>query len=203
MKIATYCGGIASTNAYYLPEAKTLVDAPEGALAWVRDNAWEIDLLLLTHGHFDHVWDASAIRAEAACRVAYHPADRPLIRDMANQARMFGIELDDPGVEADISLEDGATLEAGPFVFRQLHIPGHCPGSICFYCEPEGLVFGGDVLFAGSIGRTDLPGGSTELLLDGIRKKLLTLPDKTWVYPGHGPPTRIGRERDANPFLIG
>lgn len=201
MKIASYCGGIAATNAYYLPEARTLVDAPEGALAWIGDNALAVDLLLLTHGHFDHVWDASAIKAATGCRVAYHPDDRPLIMDLGNQARMFGLDLDAPGLEPDISLGDGAHIEAGPFKFKELHIPGHCPGSICFYCEAEKLVFGGDVLFAGGIGRTDLPGGSTAMLLGGIRKKLLTLPDATWIYPGHGPPTRIGRERESNPFL--
>lgn len=201
MKIATYTGGIAATNAYYLPEARTLVDAPEGTLTWVRDNGWDVDLLLLTHGHFDHVWDAHAIKADTGCRVAYHPEDRPLVMDLGAQARMFGVALDTPGLDADIELKDGAVVEAGPFSFKQLHIPGHCPGSICFYCEAEKRVFGGDVLFAGSIGRTDLPGGSTELLLEGIRKKLLVLPDATWVYPGHGPPTRIGRERLTNPFL--
>lgn len=202
MKIATYCGGIAATNAYYLPEARALVDAPEGALAWIRENGWAVDLLLVTHGHFDHIWDAAAIKAETGCRVAYHPDDRPLLMDPGRQARVFGLDLDAPGLEADIALQDGGTLEAAPFTFRTLHIPGHCAGSICFYCESEKLVFGGDVLFAGGIGRTDLPGGSTETLLDGIRTKLLTLPDETWLYPGHGPPTRIGREQRSNPFLI-
>ncbi len=201
MKIATYCGGIAATNAYYLPEARALIDAPEGADKWLRDNDWSPDLLLLTHGHFDHVWDAAAIKNRTGCRVAYHPDDRPLVMDLGAQARMFGLELDSPGLDADIALKDGGTVEAGAFAFRTLHVPGHCPGSICFYCEAEGLIFGGDVLFASGIGRTDLPGGSTDTLLSGIRKKLLTLPDTTCLYPGHGPPTRIGREKQTNPFL--
>lgn len=202
MKIATFTGGIAVTNAYYLPEARTLVDAPEGTAKWLSDNGWNLDLLLITHGHFDHVWDAALIKENTGCKVAYHQDSRPLIMDLSWQARMLGIELDAPGLEADISVEDGGSVTAGPFTFKALHVPGHCPGSICYYCEAESLIFDGDVLLAGGIGRTDLPGGSLEMLLDGIRKKLLTLPEETWLYSGHGPPTRIGREKQSNPLLM-
>lgn len=201
MKIETYTGGIAATNAYYLPEARVLFDAPEGALEWVRNNGWTVDQLLLTHGHFDHIWDAAAVKKATGCRVGCHEADRPLLADPGGQARLFGLDLDDAAIAADFPLEDGGSVEAEPFTFRLMHIPGHCPGSVCFHCEAEGLVFAGDVLFAGSVGRTDLPGGSRERLLDGIRRKLLVLPDPVWVYPGHGPPTRIGRERETNPYL--
>jgi glyoxylase-like metal-dependent hydrolase (beta-lactamase superfamily II) len=200
MKIETYTGGMLETNGYYLPEARVLIDAPEGIADEAKDQKWQVDTLLLTHGHYDHIWDAAAVRDQFGCRVLYHPLDRVLLTDPTIWRR-FGLMVDLPPVEADADLKEGDILELGPVTFEQFHIPGHCAGSICFYDKKAGVVFGGDVLFAGGVGRWDLPGGSQEQLFTGIRTKLYPLPDETRVYPGHGPSTTIGRERATNPFV--
>ncbi len=128
-----------------------------------------------------------------------HPADRPLYDGLPEQGRWFGLELGRPPAP-EVMLHHGQRLGIGDSSFEVRHLPGHSAGHVCFI--GEGIVLGGDVLFEGSIGRTDLPGGDLEALLSGIRRELLALPDATLVYPGHGPPTTIGREREENPFLV-
>jgi len=115
--------------------------------------------------------------------------------------RNFGLPIDLKPVKATKFLEEGEVFEMAPFCFKILHIPGHCPGSICLYEEKEGLIFGGDVLFEGGVGRWDLPGGSQKQLISGIKGNLLGLPEKTVVYPGHGGVTTIGEEKAHNPYL--
>jgi glyoxylase-like metal-dependent hydrolase (beta-lactamase superfamily II) len=202
-EISTYTGGIAATNAHLLrlPGGTVLVDAPEGAAAWLRRQKVRVDVLFLTHQHFDHVMDAAAVKAEHGCRVyAFAPFSRELTLE-----RLFGMVtgtfVEVPAFEVDELLEGRDTLEAAGETWRLHHVPGHSPDSVCFLLARDHLLFGGDVLFLDGIGRTDFPGGSTELLLSGIESKLLPLPDATRVFPGHGDETTIGRERLEDPFL--
>jgi glyoxylase-like metal-dependent hydrolase (beta-lactamase superfamily II) len=159
-----------------------------------------IALLLLTHGHFDHVWDAAMIVREHGCQVAMHGTTEQMLADR-NLLKRFGLDLEVEPVAASILLQEGANQQFPGLVMDVLEVPGHCPGSLCFYDRLSGNLFGGDVLFAGGIGRWDLPGGDHDLLLKGIHGKILSLPDSTIVYSGHGPATRIGLEKRTNPYL--
>jgi glyoxylase-like metal-dependent hydrolase (beta-lactamase superfamily II) len=154
----------------------------------------------LTHAHIDHVLGVARVLAETPVPVWLHPADRPLYDAVPEQAAWFGLaapRLPPP----DHAFAHGETVRVGSLEFRVRHAPGHSPGSVCLV--GEGVVFGGDVLFAGSVGRTDLPGGDHETLIASIERELLSLPDATIVYTGHGPETTVGRERRSNPFLTG
>jgi len=154
----------------------------------------------ITHAHLDHVMGVARVRAETGAPVYLHPADRDLYDHVVQQGLAFGIPVDPPP-PPDGELVAGETVRVGTVAFTVRHAPGHSPGSVCLV--GEGVVFTGDVLFAGSIGRTDLPGGDFETLLRSIERELLTLPDSTIVYSGHGPETTVGQERRANPFLSG
>ena len=171
-------------------------------LDYVTRNDLRVRHLLLTHAHIDHVFGCAFFAREFGMRWKLHEADLPLLDNAALQAQMFGVELERPPAP-ETSLEEGGTVRFGKAVWQVLHTPGHSPGSVSFYDEANGFVIGGDVLFQGSIGRTDLWGGSMETLLHSIRTKLLALPDETTVYAGHGPSTTIGQERRTNPFLAG
>jgi len=171
-------------------------------LDYVTRNDLRVRHLLLTHAHIDHVFGCAFFAREFGMRWKLHEADLPLLDNAALQAQMFGVELERPPAP-ETSLEEGGTVRFGKAVWQVLHTPGHSPGSVSFYDEASGFVIGGDVLFQGSIGRTDLWGGSMETLLHSIRTKLLALPDETTVYAGHGPSTTIGQERRTNPFLAG
>jgi glyoxylase-like metal-dependent hydrolase (beta-lactamase superfamily II) len=201
-QISIYTGGLAETNAYFLKldDGWLAVDAPEGAADAIAENGLTVSALVLTHGHWDHIWDAAAVAGQFNCPVYYHRDDEPLCTN-PKIMRSFGLPVDLPPVRAVKFLAQGDTLAAAPYTFKILHVPGHCPGSICLYEEQHGFLFGGDVLFAGGVGRWDLPGGSEQLLIGGIREKLLPLPAATVVYPGHGPQTTIGEEKSRNPYL--
>lgn len=195
-----FTGGNLETNSYLIPcpEGNILVDAPEGAArAFERGR---VSLLLLTHGHFDHVWDAAEVAARHGCPVAMHPVTQEIVNDRG-LLRRIGIDLEIQPVTASLLLREGPVSLLGKS-FRILEVPGHCPGSLCLHDGEHGLLYGGDVLFSGGVGRWDLPGGDRELLLSGIRSKLLTLPPGTVVLPGHGPSTTIGREMLSNPYLL-
>ena len=195
-----FTGGALETNAYFLacPEGNILIDAPEGSAEAFREIP--ISLLVLTHGHFDHVWDAAKIANMHNCPVAMHATTEEMLADR-NLLRRFGLDLEVEPVAAGRLLREGANQALLGRTFDIYEVPGHCPGSLCFHSLEEGVLFGGDVLFAGGVGRWDLPGGDKELLLSGIRTKLLPLLDATIVYPGHGPATTIGREKISNPYL--
>lgn len=199
----SFCGGIFETNCYLLkaPEGWILFDAPDGAGAWV-ESLGQIDLrlLLLTHGHFDHVPDVARIKRRFQCPIGCHPATAPMISD-PEFFRSFGFQLEIEPVEPDFFVEETPARKFLGLEMQVLEVPGHCPGSLCFFSRPDELLIGGDVLFAGSIGRGDLPGGDLDLLIRGIREKLFRLGDNVTVLPGHGPPTKIGNERITNPFL--
>lgn len=165
---------------------------------WVTEMGIEITRILLTHGHLDHIGAVDELRERFGCPVLIHSRDAEMLTDARkNLSAYFG-----PGLSfkaADGFLQDGQILTVGNKSLKVLHTPGHSPGSVCFLTD-EGVI-SGDTLFAGSIGRTDFPGGSLDELLRGVETKLLTLPDDTPVYPGHGESTSIGRERVENPFL--
>ena len=154
----------------------------------------------LTHAHIDHVLGVPRLKADSGAPVYLHPGDRMLYDHVAEQATAFGMRAA-PLPAPDRALAHGDLLRVGTLQFRVRHAPGHSPGSVVF--EGHGMAFAGDVLFQGSIGRTDLPGGDFETLRKSIERELLTLPDSTIVYCGHGPETTVGRERRANPFLTG
>ena len=200
MEIDCFTGGIFDTNCYFLHKEGILIDAPQEAAEWLTGKGYRVRTLLITHGHIDHVWDAAHIQRVHGCRVGYH-ADCVEMLTVPNFFKRFGYNWEIDPVRADFLIEESATLDVDGRAFRVLHIPGHCEGSLCFYEKDEHRVFGGDVLFAGSIGRTDLPGGDHELLLRGIREKMWSLPDDTTVLSGHGPATTVGIEKKTNPYL--
>jgi len=154
----------------------------------------------ITHAHLDHVMGVARLKHETGVAVYLHPADRELYDHAVQQGLAFGIPVD-PLPPPDRELVPGEEVRVGDLAFAVRHTPGHSPGSVCLV--GDGVVFTGDVLFAGSIGRTDLPGGDFETLIKSIERELLPLPDSTIVYSGHGPETTIGRERLGNPFLTG
>lgn len=196
-----FTGGALETNAYLIacPEGNLLVDAPEGAARAFADD--RISLLLLTHGHFDHVWDAAEVARIHGCPVAMHPVTEELLADR-NLLRRLGLDLEVEPVAAGRKLKEERDVRLLGRTFDLLEVPGHCPGSVCLHDAACGVLYGGDVLFRGGVGRWDLPGGDRELLLSGIREKLLVLPPDTVVFPGHGPATTIGEERLSNPYLL-
>jgi glyoxylase-like metal-dependent hydrolase (beta-lactamase superfamily II) len=202
MGYESFCGGIFETNCYLFkaPEGPILFDAPQGSCEWVRSLGVEPKLLLLTHGHIDHVQDVARIKQQFGCPIGCHPLAAPMISDR-EFFRNFGFELEIEPVEPDFLIEETPSRNFLGADFQVLEIPGHCPSSLCFFSRNDKLLIGGDVLFAGSIGRGDLPGGDIDLLITGIRKKVFPLGDDVTVLPGHGPPTRIGTERRTNPFV--
>lgn len=159
----------------------------------------EVTAIVATHAHFDHVIAAEAVRNHTGAPFYLHSDDRPVLDWMQESGRMFlGMELGPPP-EVDTSPEEGDFVRAGSVELGILHTPGHSPGSIVLLNEDA--VFSGDTLFAGSVGRTDLPGGDTQALVDAVKHKLFTLDRDLPVYPGHGPETTLERERITNPFV--
>jgi glyoxylase-like metal-dependent hydrolase (beta-lactamase superfamily II) len=200
--IHTFTGGMAQTNAWLMesPQGNLLIDAPEGTARWLLARGVRVDTLLITHQHFDHVQDAAEVKAEHGCQaLAWSPFSRELTLERLVGA-VDGRELV-PEFSVDAVLAESDQIVAGGCSWRLLHIPGHSPDSVCFHQPEGGFVFGGDVLFLDGVGRTDFPGGSFEQLMEGIRGKLMVLPDETRLHPGHGPATTLGRERRHNPFL--
>ncbi|MEI6080966.1 MAG: MBL fold metallo-hydrolase [Verrucomicrobiota bacterium] len=197
-----FTGGALQTNSYLVacPEGNILIDAPEGSAEAFRDIP--ISMLLLTHGHYDHVWDAATVALHHRCTVAMHPVTETMLADR-NLLRRFGIDLEVEPVTADLKLLEGSGQRLLGRSFDLFEVPGHCPGSLCIHDASSNLLFGGDVLFAGGVGRWDLPGGDRDLLLSGISTKLLPLPGQTVVLPGHGPSTTIAEEKANNPYLAG
>lgn len=199
MRISTYTGGMVQTNAYLIESAQGnfLVDAPAGVCAWIAEKGVRLDGLYLTHQHYDHVEDVAALRA-AGVKV-YAWADYSKDLTLESYGSSWGLpEVRCFQVDEKIAEGEAEILEMKTKVS---HVPGHSQDSITFYLAEAGAVFAGDALFAGSVGRCDLPGGDFELLISGIKRELLTLPDDTKVYPGHGPMTTIGRERVGNGYL--
>jgi hydroxyacylglutathione hydrolase len=156
--------------------------------------------LINTHGHFDHIFGVEQCRKAYNLQWEAHNGDNFWIDGVVGKAALFGITVQ-PVSLPEIELNDGDTIQFGNSTLKVLHVPGHSPGSVCFYDEKAKILITGDVLFNGSIGRTDLPGGDFETLISGIKSKLLVLPDDVVVYPGHGPASTIGDEKYQNPYL--
>lgn len=202
MKYEAFCGGIFETNCYLLqgPEGSLLFDAPDGACEWLVSGGVDLKLLLLTHGHIDHIPDVAKIKRRFECPIGCHPDTVPMISepDFFRNAG-FGFEVEP--ATPDLLIEETSARQFLGLNFEIFDVPGHSPGSLCFFLRTEKLLIGGDVLFAGGVGRWDLPGGDADLLFEGIKRKLFPLGDDVTVLPGHGPPTTIGEERRSNPFL--
>jgi hydroxyacylglutathione hydrolase len=202
MRYETFCGGIFETNCYLFEAADgwILFDAPQGACEWLRSLNVAPKLLLLTHGHIDHVQDVARIKHEFGCPIGCHPLTAPMISD-PEFFRNFGFQLEIEPAQPDFFIQETPSQKFLGTEFQILEVPGHCPGSLCFFSRDDKLLVGGDVLFAEGIGRGDLPGGDIDLLVTGIKNKLFPLGDDVAVLPGHGPPTTIGTEKKTNPFL--
>lgn len=157
--------------------------------------------VILTHGHIDHIAGVNALRKKFPSILIYiHKLDAEMLDDAAGNLSIMAGSSFTAG-KADRLIDEGDTIDKAGIRLRVIHTPGHTPGGICLYAEKDGVIFVGDTLFAGSIGRTDFPNGDMKQLLEGIKLKLLTLPEDTIAYPGHGPETTIGREKADNPFL--
>ena len=204
MQIDSFRGGPFETNCFLISTAQggVLIDAPEGCHEWLQQRNARVSTVLLTHGHFDHVADAAKIQAAHGCRVGYHRDGITMLTE-PGFFRRIGFPFDIEQVKADFLIDETDSLQVDGIDFKVLHVPGHCPGSLCFFLKADRVIFAGDVLFAGGVGRWDLPGGDQRLLLSGIVDKLLPLGDDVRVQPGHGPSITIGRERATNPFLVG
>jgi hydroxyacylglutathione hydrolase len=202
MEYETFCGGIFETNCYLLqaPEGPILIDAPDGACQWLESRRIELRMLLLTHGHFDHIPDVAKIKRRFNCPIGCHPETVPMISD-PNFFRDFEFQLEIEPTKPDFLIEATSSRDFLGAEMQVLEVPGHCQGSLCFLSRPDKLLVGGDVLFASGVGRWDLPGGDGDLLFAGIKSKLFPLGDDITVLPGHGPPTTIGQERRTNPFV--
>jgi glyoxylase-like metal-dependent hydrolase (beta-lactamase superfamily II) len=176
-------------------------DDIEDVLALVRKHNLQVKQIVITRAHIDHVGGAMKLRAATGAPILLTQNDYALIKMLDVQAAWIGMAA--PGkVEIDRSVTTGETVAAGSHTANILHTPGHTEGSICLYFPAEHKLIAGDTLFAGSIGRTDLPGGSMQKILRSLHDTVLALPDETVVVPGHGPLTTIGEERESNPFLV-
>jgi hydroxyacylglutathione hydrolase len=188
-------------------------DDSEAIVAAIERHDFELQAIAVTHAHLDHIGGVAALKKlKPGAAIMLHKADEFIYDALPEQAAWIGIPrgqwaalgLDfEAPPHVDGYWEDGQIYEVGELRFKILHCPGHTPGHVVLFEEREGKIFVGDVLFAGSIGRTDLPGGSTEQLMESIQNKLMILDDEVQVYSGHGPVTTIGHERRTNPFLTG
>jgi len=176
-------------------------DDIEEVLTLVRKHNLQVKQIVITHAHIDHVGGAMKLRAATGAAILLNQNDYALLKMLDAQAAWIGVA--PPGkVEIDHSVAQADSIKTGSLSADVIHTPGHTEGSICLYFPAEKKLIAGDTLFAGSIGRTDLPGGSFEKIIRSLHDKVLELPDDTVVIPGHGPLTTISRERHSNPFLL-
>jgi len=177
-------------------------DDIDDVLAVVQRHRLTVKQIVVTHAHIDHVGGAAKLKRLTGAPVLLNQNDYPLLKMLDVQASWIGMRLPED-VTIDSSLSTGDKVGAGSLIADVLHTPGHTEGSVCLYFAPEKKLIAGDTLFAGSIGRTDLPGGSYKKIMESLHGPVLALPDETIVVPGHGPLTTIGEERASNPFLVG
>lgn len=199
--------GQMAENCYLIADRSTgeavIIDPGEESamfLAELDTRGWSLKGIWLTHAHVDHIMGVGAVRRATGAPIHLHPLDRPLYDALPQYGAWLGMRLD-PAPPPDLELRPGTAVRVGGQAFDIRFTPGHSPGSVSFV--GHGMVFGGDVLFNGSIGRTDLPGGDFPTLMNTLQSQFLSLPDSTVVHSGHGPDTTIGVERLTNPFLTG
>ena len=173
-------------------------DEPDRILQALAESNLTVKLIINTHGHFDHVGANKKLNEVTGAPILIHPLDAPMLNQLADSAAAWGMTADN-SPPPDRELQDGDQVNFGKIILKVLHTPGHTPGGISLYTDHE--VFVGDTLFAGSIGRTDFPGGSFETLKESVQQKLFALSDDLKVYPGHNQPTTIGVEKRTNPFV--
>jgi hydroxyacylglutathione hydrolase len=211
MKIHVLPSGPIETNAYLLTDAArgeaVLVDAPGGIWALVepilaRENC-KLTELWLTHGHWDHTQDAAKVVRATGAKTLGHADDKSFFEMPQIMSAFLSSRITLEPLAIDVWVGQGDRFDALGQPVEVRHVPGHCPGNVLFYFEKQGAALVGDALFAGSVGRTDLPGGSREVLVDAIRSQIYTMPDETVVYPGHGPDTTVGAEKAGNPYVRG
>jgi len=205
MQIETLVVGPLQVNCFVIACDKTaealVVDPGDEAgriLEYLQAKGLKLKLVINTHGHFDHIGGNRLLVERTGAELLLHQADLPVLLRAREHAALYGMSVDG-SPEPSRLLGGGEILEVGEVRFQVLHTPGHSPGGICLL--GDGHLFSGDTLFAASVGRTDLPGGDHDTLIDGIRRQLLVLPEATVVHPGHGPDTTIGREKRVNPYL--
>lgn len=207
LEVVSLPNGQFAENCYLIADRRTreavIIDPgeePAMFLAELDTRAWSLGAIWLTHAHIDHIIGVGPVHAATGAPIYLHPLDRPIYDALPQYGGWLGMQLEKPPAP-DRDLRPGQVLKVGGFEFTVRFTPGHSPGSVSFV--GEGMVFGGDVLFNGSVGRTDLPGGDAAALMASIQSQLLSLPDSTVVHSGHGPDTTIGVERLTNPFLTG
>ena len=214
MQIKTFPFNPLEVNTYVLSDETkecVIIDAAcylptetEKLISYIIDNYLTVKHLINTHLHFDHIFGVNALAEKFGVKASFHKDDEFMLEAIPEKLAMFGFP--DNGVnyvpEVGHYLNDGDIITFGNQQLKAIHVPGHSPGSLCYYSAAANCVFTGDVLFQESIGRTDLPGGDYDKLANGIRTKLFTLPPDTVVYPGHGPKTTISFESENNPFLM-
>ena len=206
-KIDSRILGMVGTNCYLLcnMDIKECVlidpaDSQDEISRMIDESGCRLKGILLTHGHFDHIMAADAVRDKYGVKV-YASCDEKntLEQPHINLGEAYGLKL---SVKADVWHKDGEILKLAGFDIEALHTPGHTEGGSCYYIREIGVLFSGDTLFCGSVGRTDFPGGSMSEIVRSIKEKVMVLPDDTKVYPGHGEGTSVGYERENNPFLV-
>ncbi len=201
--------GPIQTNAYLLTHPARgeaiLIDAPgeiwEEVQPIIASEKVRLTELWLTHGHWDHTQGSAEVIRETGAKVRAHPDDRVLIENPETMRRFMSRTMTVDPIRVDAWLRDHEILHVLGLKVEVRHVPGHCPGNVLFYVPEAAAAFVGDALFAGGVGRTDLPGGDTSVLMASIRNQIYTLPDETQVHPGHGPSTTVGREKATNPFV--
>ena len=207
LEVVSLPNGQFAENCYLVADRQSreavIIDPGEESamfLAELNTRAWTLGGIWITHGHIDHIMGVAAVHAATGAPIHLHPLDRPIYDALPQYGTWVGMQLERPPAP-DRDLQPGQLLRVGRHQFAVRFTPGHSPGSVSFL--GEGMIFGGDVLFSGSVGRTDLPGGDAAALLASIQSEFLSLPDSIVVHCGHGPDTTIGLERLTNPFLTG
>ena len=206
-EIQEYCGGLLATNAYLLqgPQGSVLIDAPGGVEDWLKSIDARPDHLLLTHFHFDHIFGAAGVLdwAGSDCEVSAFASEVTDDLTLADFFRLTGSSYEILPFAIDKILEGVSAVQVAGLDLEVIHVPGHSPDSVCFFDRNAQRMFGGDVLMAGGVGRTDFPHGDGDLLAAGIREKILPLGEDVQVFPGHGPETTIGAEKGTLRMLLG
>jgi hydroxyacylglutathione hydrolase len=207
LEVVALPNGQFAENCYLVADRRTreavIIDPgeePAMFLAELDTRAWTLRGIWLTHAHIDHIMGVAAVRQATGAPIHLHPLDRPIYDALPQFGTWVGMQLEPPP-PPDVALQHGVPVRVGSFEFDVRFTPGHSPGSVSFVGHD--MVFGGDVLFNGSVGRTDLPGGDSAALMASIQSQFLSLPDSTVVHSGHGPDTTVGVERLTNPFLTG